>query len=72
MIYGFLAQLKDLLQRHLGYEQDGTPTVYALVVFRELGCVSIAFYIGSIKRLFSILVLKVIQCGVIEGKKPGR
>ena len=39
---------------------------------RELGRVSITFYIGSIKRLFCILVLKVIQCAAVEGKKPGR
>ena len=54
-------------QRHVWYEQDSTPTVYALLVSRELGRISIAFYIGSIKCLFSILVLKVIQCTVIEG-----
>ena len=59
-------------QRHIGYEQDSTPTVYALVVSRELGRIFIAFYIGSIERLFSILVLKVIKCAVVEGKKPGR
>ena len=45
--------------------------MYALVVFRELGRVSIMFYIGSIKRLSSILVLKVVQCAVAEGKKLG-
>ena len=67
----FLAHLNDLPQRHVGFEQDGTPTVYALVASRELGRVSIAFYIGSIKRLFSILVLKVVQCAVVKGKKPG-
>ena len=36
---------------HLGYEQDGTLTVYVLVVFMELRHLSIAFYIGSIKHL---------------------
>ena len=59
-------------QPHVWYEQDSTTTVYALVVSRELGRVSITFYIGSIKRLFSILVLKVVKCAVVEGKKPGR
>ena len=59
-------------QRHVWYEQDSTPTVYALVVSRELGCVYIAFYIGSIKHLSSILVLKVVKSAVVEGKKPGR
>ena len=49
-------------QRHVWYEQDSMPTVYALLVSRELGRISIVFYIGSIKRLCSILVLKVVKC----------
>ena len=46
--------------------------MYALVVSRELGRISIVFYIGSIKRLFCILVLKVGQCAVVEARLKER